>query len=278
MANYDLNQLHGKMLDILSAIDETCRAHNLRYYLLGGTMLGAVRHKGFIPWDDDADVCMPHSDYDKLIEHADEWLPKRYELICAEHNDYYPQPFAKIQDAETTLIEHAHLKYLGGVYVDVFPVDGMPDGRLAQRLHTLHYKHLCKLLYFTCRDPYRHGHGPSCWLPLLCRRLFTPQGLQKSIRRMQTKYDFYTSRKVLCFDDGYKSIVDRDIYGTPTPYYFEGRTLLGVEKADALLTKMYGDYMTPPPAGTEFQHNFHYLDMDHPYRDYKGDDNIDETH
>lgn len=270
MVNYDLCRLHEKMLDILSAIDDTCRKYNLRYYLLGGTMLGAVRHKGFIPWDDDADVCMPHSDYDKLIEHAGEWLPKRYELICAENDKNYPQPFAKIQDAETTLIEHAHLRYLGGVYVDVFPVDGMPDGRIAQRFHTLHYKHLCKLLYFTYRDPYRHGHGPSCWLPLLCQRLFTVEGLQRSIRRMQTKYDFYKSRKVLCFDDGYRSIVDREVYGTPTPYSFEGRMLMGVEKADALLTKMYGDYMTPPPPGTEFQHNFYYLDMEHPYREYNG--------
>ncbi|MGN1376374.1 MAG: phosphorylcholine transferase LicD, partial [Prevotella sp.] len=201
MPEYDLKQLHGKILDILSAIDETCKKYNLRYYLIAGTMLGAVRHKGFIPWDDDADVCMPHSDYDKLIEHASEWLPKRYELICAENDKHYPQPFAKIQDSQTTLIEHAHLRYLGGVYVDVFPVDGMPDGKLAQRLHYFHYKHLCKLLYFTYRDPYRHGHGPSCWLPLLCRKFFTVEGLQRSIRKMLTKYDFYTSRHVLCFDD-----------------------------------------------------------------------------
>lgn len=269
MPQYDLKQLHGKMLDILSAIDETCRKHNLTYYIIAGTMLGAVRHKGFIPWDDDADICMPHRDYDLLIEHSKEWLPKRYELVCAENDNHYPQPFAKIQDAETTIIEHAHLRYLGGVYVDVFPVDGMPDGKLAQRLHFAHYKLLCKLLYFTYRDPYRHGHGPSSWVPLLCRKLFTVEGLQRSIRKMLTKYDFYQCRQVLCFDDGLRSVVPREVYGTPSPYEFEGRTLLGVEKYDQLLSQMYGDYMTPPPAGTEFQHNFYYLDLEHPYREYK---------
>lgn len=271
MADYNLKELHGKMLDILSVIDETCRKHGLRYYIIAGTMLGAVRHKGFIPWDDDADICMPHRDYDILIKNCREWLPERYEMICAENDNDYPQPFAKIQDAETTMIEHRHLRYLGGVYVDVFPVDGMPEGRLAQRLHTLHYKHLCKLLYFTYRDPYRHGHGPSSWVPLLCRRFFTVSGLQKSIRKLLTKYDFYESKQVLCFDDGYKAIVDRGVYGTPSPYVFEGRTFLGVEKPDILLAKMYGDYMTPPPAGTEFQHNFYYLDLKHPYREYHGD-------
>lgn len=268
---YDLKALHSKMLDILSAIDETCRKYNLRYYLIAGTMLGAVRHKGFIPWDDDADICMPHSDYDKLIAHSKEWLPKRYELICAENDKNYPQPFAKIQDSHTTIIEHAHLRYLGGAYIDVFPLDGMPDGKWAQRWHYFKYKHLCKLLYFTYRDPYRHGHGPSSWIPLLCRKLYTVEGLQKRIRRLLTKYDFYKCKKVLCFDDGIKSIVDREVYGTPSPYTFEGRELLGVADYDTLLTQMYGDYMKLPPVEHQRQHNFYHLDLDTPYREYKGD-------
>lgn len=272
MAEYDLKALHAKMLGILTAIDKVCRKHNLRYYIIAGTQLGAVRHKGFIPWDDDADICMPHKDYDILIEHCREWLPERYEMICAENDNHYPQPFAKIQDAETTLIEHAHLRYLGGVYIDVFPLDGMPESRFLQRLRVNKYKRLCKLLYFTYRDPYRHGHGPSSWLPLLCRRLFTVNGLQRSIRRHLLKYDYDNSKYVLCFDDGFRSIVTKDVYGTPTPYTFEGRTLLGVEKAHTLLSKMYGEYMTPPPQGTEFQHNFYYIDLEKPYREMKNEE------
>ena len=77
---------------------------------------------------------------------------------------------------------------------------------------------------------------------------------------------------MLCFDDGFRSIVTKDVYGKPTPYMFEGRTLLGVEKYDEMLTKMYGNYMTPPPKGTEFQHNFYYLDLDKPYREMKNDE------
>ncbi len=268
MADYDIKEIHGKMLDILTAIDETCKKHNLTYYIIAGTMLGAVRHKGFIPWDDDADICMPHRDYDRLIEHASEWLPEHYEMVCAENDSNYPHPFGKIQDSRTTLIERAHLGHVGGVYVDVFPVDGMPDSRWRRRLHFMHYKYLCKLLYFTCRDPYRHGHGVSSWIPLLCHKLFTIEGIQKRIRRMLTKYDFYESRQVLCFDDGLRSVVPREVYGTPTPYPFEDRTLMGVEQYDYLLSHMYGDYMTPPPAGTEFQHNIHYMNLEMPYKEY----------
>lgn len=267
MAEYNLHDLHNVMLGILKAIDETCKKYNLRYFIVAGTQLGAVRHKGFIPWDDDADVCMPHSDYDQLIAHSKEWLPEGYELICAENDKHYPQPFAKMQDARTTIIEHAHLRYLGGVYVDVFPLDGMPNNRLCQWLHVRHYKHLCKLLYFTYRDPYRHGHGPSSWLPLLCRKLFTVEGLQKSISRLLHKYDYDRSRYVLCFDDDFRSIVPREVYGDGKPYTFESLTLRGAADSHWLLTKMYGDYMTPPKQGTEFQHNFYYLDLEHSYKD-----------
>lgn len=270
MADYDIKHLQNKMLEILTAIDKTCREHNLRYYLIAGTMLGAVRHKGFIPWDDDADICMPHDDYDKLIEHSKEWLPEQYELICAENDKTYPQPFAKIQDAHTTIIEHAHLRYLGGVYIDVFPLDGMPEKKWKQRLHYLRYKHLCKLLYFTYRDPYRHGKGPSSWLPLLCRKLFTVEGLQKSIRQLLRKYDFDKSKYVLCFDDGLRSIVEKKVYGTPKLYTFEGRSFLGVNDADTLLTHMYGNYMQLPKVENQRQHNFYYLDLELPYRKYQG--------
>ena len=270
-AGYDLKLLHSRMLDILSAIDEVCRKYNLRYYLIAGTMLGAVRHKGFIPWDDDADICMPHSDYDKLIAHCKEWLPEQNELVSAENAEDYPLPFAKIQDSHTTIIERAHLRYLGGVYIDVFPLAGVPDGKLAQRWHCFKYKLFCKLLYFTSRDPYRHGRGPGSWVPLICRKLFTVEGLQKRIRRLLKKYDFYECDKVLCFDDGFKSIVDKEVFGTPKPYIYEDRQLLGIVDYDTLLSRMYGTYMELPPIEKQRQHNFHYLDLDTPYREYKGD-------
>src|SRR5574344_86398 len=105
MENYDLRKLQLKMLDILIAIDKVCREHDLCYYLDSGTILGAVRHKGFIPWDDDIDIAMPRSDYNKLIEHCSQWIPAPYEMVCYETNPAYSLTHGKIQDTSTTLIE-----------------------------------------------------------------------------------------------------------------------------------------------------------------------------
>ena len=86
MAEYNIRELQLRILETLKAVDNVCREHNLRYYIWAGTMIGAVRHKGFIPWDDDLDIAMPRPDYDRLIEHAAEWLPKPYEMVCAEND------------------------------------------------------------------------------------------------------------------------------------------------------------------------------------------------
>ena len=258
------------MLRILKAIHNVCEAHSLRYYITCGTLLGAVRHKGFIPWDDDVDIAMPRPDYDLLMTHAHEWLPAPFEAVCYETDpDNYPLPFAKIQDSGTTLIERPHLRYLGGIYVDVFPLDGAPDGRLMQRLHCLRYSVLKKLLYFVHRDPYRHGHGPSCWLPLLCRRLYTMQEVQEKIRRHQKKYAFDTSTYIVDHDEGLHAIMPRTWYGLPSPIGFEGAQVMGVSCPEKYLARMYGDFMTVPPISRQHQHNFHLLDLTKGYRHYQ---------
>lgn len=82
MANYDIRPLQLRILKNLLAVDKVCKEHNLRYYIMAGTMLGAVRHKGFIPWDDDLDIGMPRADYDLLMANAKEWLPEPYEAYA----------------------------------------------------------------------------------------------------------------------------------------------------------------------------------------------------
>ncbi len=270
MANYDIRPLQLRVLEILKGVDAVCREHGLRYYIMAGTMLGAVRHGGFIPWDDDLDIGMPRADYDKLMTHSKEWLPEPLEAVCAENDATYPLPFAKIQDASTTLIERMHLKYLGGIYIDVFPLDGVPAGALARRWHFAKHEYYKRVLYFIFRDPYKHGHGPSSWLPLLARKLYTTAGVQRHIRRLMTKVDFDDSQLVVDYDDGLRGVMDKSILGAPTPVLFEGVTVMGLEHADKYLSQKYGDYMTIPPGDHQRQHNFHLLDLNLPYSEYKG--------
>lgn len=269
MSNYDIHQVHQKTLNILLNVDATCKAHHLDYYIWAGTMLGAIRHKGFIPWDDDIDIAMPRPSYDELIAHKD-WLPEGFEMVCAEDDPVYPLPFAKIQDANTTLIERMHLRYLGGIYIDVFPIDGAPHGFLRQQWQFGQYEYYKRVLYLLCRDPYKHGHGPSSWVPLLCRRLFTLKGVQDRIRHILHRYDYQRSDLVADYDDGSKGIIRKTVLGKPSPYLFEGHEVLGVEHYDSYLSQKYGDYMTPPDAAHQRQHNFNYVDLDLPYRQYKG--------
>lgn len=269
MALYDIRPLQLRILEILRAVDTTCRQHQLRYYIWAGTMIGAVRHKGFIPWDDDLDIAMPRPDYDRLIAHCHEWLPKPFEMVCAENDSVYPLPFAKIQDGSTTLIERMHLKYLGGIYLDVFPIDGAPQGWLTQKCHFARYEYYKRVLYLLFRDPYKHGHGPSSWIPLLCRKLYSLKEVQDKIRHILTQYSYDESPLVADYDDGSKGIMPKTILGTPTAYPFEDMQALGVEQYDTYLRQKYGDYMTIPDGDHQRQHNFHLLDLEHSYHEMK---------
>lgn len=269
MASYEIRPLQLKILETLKSLHELCEAHGLRYFITAGTMLGAVRHGGFIPWDDDLDIAMPRSDYDRLISHADEWLPKNLELICAERDPDYPFPFAKIQNASTTLIERKHISYLGGVYIDVFPLDGVPEGAVARWWHFAHYKYLQRIVYFVYRDPFKHGRGLSSLIPRIAQKLYSRESIQRKLRKAMTRYDFDTSPSVVDHDDGAKGVLPRSIVGEPRPVMFEGVEVNGYAHPNEYLSKKYGDYMTVPDVPHQRQHNFYYMDLEKPYRDFK---------
>lgn len=269
MPNYNIEEVHEHILRIAKAVDDVCSQHGLRYYIWAGTMIGAIRHNGFIPWDDDLDIAMPRADYNKLIENAAKWLPQPYEMVCTENDSTYPLPFGKIQDASTTLIERMHLRYLGGIYIDVFPIDGAPENWLTRKLHFAKYEYYKRVLYLIHRDPYKHGHGPSSWIPLLCRKLYSMQEVQQNIRKLLQKYDFDKCRLVADYDDGSNGTLLKSTLGTPTPYKFEDTVLKGVADYNTYLSNKYGNYMAIPPHDKQRQHNFHYLDLEHSYHDYK---------
>lgn len=271
MPKYDIKELHEKILNILLAFDKVCEEHRLRYCICCGSLIGAVRHKGFIPWDDDLDIAMPRPDYELLIRHCKEWLPEPYEFVCAENDSQYPLAFGKIQDASTTLIERRHLYYLGGCYIDVFPYDGYPDSAFKRRLQCIRYEYLKQILYIVHRDPYRHGRGPSCWVPLMVRKLYTMQGVQKRIRKVLTRYDYDKCNLVASYTSGYGKILPKTVMETYVPFEFEGHTVQGIADYDRYLTCMYGDYMKVPPEEEQVQHDFDYLDLGHPYRDFDGE-------
>ena len=264
--NYDIRILQRKIIGNLEAIDAVCREHGLRYYLWAGTMLGAVRHKGFIPWDDDMDICMPRPDYEQLISHWREWLPQPYEVIAPETDPTYPYPFAKIEDASTTVLERPDFKFLEGVYIDVFPIDGAPADEQERKSHFKRYKFWRHLLFLRGRDPFKHGHGPRSWFPWLLHRVYSLESLQQKVKRFMTKYPYDESDYVCDYDDGLRGVIEKRILGTPQVYPFEDKQFLGVEHYDEYLSNKYGDYMQLPPVEKQIQHHFFRLDLNRPYK------------
>ena len=266
MANYEIRPLQLRLLKILLMIDRVFKAHNIPYYIIEGTLLGAVRHKGFIPWDDDIDIGVPRKYYDMLCKNANKWLPEPYEWISSETMKDYPLSLAKIQDASTTLIERLSYTYKRcGIFVDVFPLDGMSGNKWEQSIHFLKYHLYKKIMYFSFRDQYKHGKGVWSRLPLICRKLCKPHKLQRLVRRLQMEYDYDKSAYVINHDDGKRGIMPKSILGMPTPILFENEEVMGVENCDAYLKHIYGNYMQIPPKEEQRQHNFHYLDLNKPY-------------
>ena len=229
MGDYNIKELQKCILNILLAVDKVCREHNIRYWLSDGTMLGAVRHGGFIPWDDDADIAMPRPDYQRFIEHGEEWLPAPFELQTFQKDENCTSAFLKVIDGSTTLIERWALNSIGGVYIDVCPIDGIPAQRWRRKLR-IGMVHAAKSwVYLRSRDPYKRGHGYTSWLPLLLQATTKNITLQRLQLRLQTAYDYETAPLIADYDSGDRSTMPREVMGTPTPIMFEGHELLGVE-------------------------------------------------
>ena len=134
----DLQQVEFKLLQ---AVDIVCKQLNIKYYLICGSALGAVKYSGFIPWDDDLDIGMLRSDYEVFVEMAQELLPNSYFLQNYRTDPAFPQIFSKVRDSNTTYIEKsaAKLSINHGVYIDVFPLDGYPKTPFEIRRLELHY-------------------------------------------------------------------------------------------------------------------------------------------
>ncbi len=273
-ANYDIKTLQARLVPMLECIDKVCREHHLRYYLWAGTMLGAVRHKGFIPWDDDMDICMPRPDYDLLLVHCHEWMPAPFEVVGPHNRSDYPYPFAKVEDSSTTVLERPDFNFPEGIYVDIFPIDGIPSDKAVATKHLKKYKFWRHLLFFRGRDPFKHGKGPRSWWPLLIHKMYSLQQLQDKVQRLMTQYKFDDCEQVIDYDSVFRGIVAKKILGEPKEYEFEGKKFLGVSDAHQYLTEMYGDYMTPPPKEKQIQHNFYYINLELPYREFAKQNNI----
>ncbi len=267
----DIRTLQLRLFKIFLEFEKVCLKHNLRFYLIAGTLLGAIRHKGFIPWDDDIDVAMPRRDYEKLLQNAGEWFSDPYELDCRERNNLYPWRFAKVHDISTTCYANRGPNYIGGVYIDIFPYDGLPDGKTRQKLHLWRHRMVDKLFYFSFRDPFKRGRKVSSYLLLILQKILSPDYIYNMQKRISTKYDFETSKYITDHDCGYRGILKKKALGNvPAKVIFEGHETYGIADWDYFLTTLYGDYMKLPPLEKRKSHHYIvYRDLNLPCKEYQ---------
>lgn len=263
---YDIREFQMHILGLLDVMDDVCRKHGLTYYIIGGTLLGSVRSQGFIPWDDDLDVAMFRDDYEMLLAHYREWLPERYSIQSFESNRDYSRHFGKLEDRNTTLVERFHLRRMEGVYLDIFPLDDVPDNRMLRWLQYRRYRLFDKLLYFAYRDPYKHGDGFSSRMIAFFQKRMSRERLHSRMKAILTRYNG-KKRCSCCMTHGGGYIaIPKTAYGKPAMYKFENGSYCGPADAVTYLTLSYGkDYIIPPPPEKRETHYFQYCDFDRGY-------------
>lgn len=256
MREVTLQEMHQLQLRMLDCIHEYCINNNIRYSLGGGTLLGAIRHKGFIPWDDDVDIMMSRPDYERFLQ----GFQGKYQHCVLQHwrkTKDYPFFFAKVYDDRTILQERI---WCTGVYIDVFPIDGLPPVK-EQRKYWRRYlrKFMLTGIQFT---PFRRM---SLKLKLFAIatfpiRLLVPERIFKeNVESFLLNYDFETSECTGCAVGSYgmAEYMGRDTFKKYIDVEFEGRSYKAIADYDKYLTLHYGDYMQLPPIEKrKSRHNF----------------------
>ncbi|MGM9735059.1 MAG: phosphorylcholine transferase LicD [Candidatus Cryptobacteroides sp.] len=252
MKELNLDDIHGILLEILKDIDSFCVANDIRYSLAGGTLLGAVRHKGFIPWDDDADIMMPRPDYERFIRTygGPRFSIVPFEGIKPDKNEFnFINTHIKVHDSRTLVREGCrkyHHRY--GISVDVFPIDGAPDDPRERKefyRKAWHYKHRLSLNQKSMMPSIRHNG------PMLARIEAKMRPLEYWKRKAEETcrmYPFEQSGTAGAATGLYKEreAMPREVFESYTRLRFEDTELSCIREWDHYLTSLYGDYMTPP--------------------------------
>lgn len=253
------------LLEMLDAFAAYCRKHELRYYLVGGTLLGAVRHQGFIPWDDDIDVGMPRPDYERLLALAkEEPVAPQYRIISVE-DDTLSLPFAEMIHLDTRL-ERPTSKYIDGdfrqlyLFLDIFPQDGWPESEQAARRLVRRTNFLRKL---STESRATLGAGTSVARiiaktpAILLGRAIGTSRINRHLDKIARKYNYDLSKYVGAVTYGIYGIGERCEREAVFPLKevtFENRVFWAPGCTDSYLTGIFGDYMTPPPKEKQVSH------------------------
>ncbi|WP_028593781.1 LicD family protein [Paenibacillus assamensis] len=257
LTDEQLKKLQMEMLSLLIEVDRICKKHNIRYYLSYGTLIGAIRHKGFIPWDDDIDIEMSRGDYDKFCEICSVELDDTKFFLQNQQTDkHYNWVYGKLKLKDTSFIRYGqeHLKQLDGIFIDIFPLDNMSRNKHKQKLSMFMSKICRKLLWApvgkkTLSNPFSKA--------LYTVLSFIPRKLVIRVFEFFAHLDNKNETALLAshnYMSGY--IFKREWFSETIKVEFEGHTFDAPKGYDEILTYIYGEYMKLPPEEKRHGHTY----------------------
>ena len=246
VADPELRDLQLAELSILREFVRVCEAHGLRYYLAYGSLLGAVRHHGFIPWDNDIDVTMPRDDYNRFAEICASHLRPGFGWQSYSTERDYPHLFGKLIDTGTVMRQAPtqHLPFRQSVCIDVFPLDGLADGPIEELMQRVLIR-ICRL-----RLGADVNRVPAKRFLVQLVRILPRDAAIAAIETMNRHFPVGRARRWVCVGGPYghrRQTFPSWWFGPGATQAFEGLTAVGPVDFDRYLAQLYGDYMTPPP-------------------------------
>ena len=257
-----LKKLHNEEQMVLDEIVRVCENNNLKYILIGGTLLGSIRHNGFIPWDDDLDIAMPREDYEKFIAIAPKELREGFILDDISTNDCYWMVFSKVRLKHTLLIEESvtdDYKKENGIWVDIFPLD-----------YTSHFKdsfiklkwariRFLKSIYIGKSPFFKRNSHPKAELFLPLYKRYSMAQINSKLKKLMTSENHKTNKYFINYGSKYGVLRQTHEYSKVFPAkkgLFEGKEYCIPNDPDHVLSNIYGpNYMQLPPESKRKTHN-----------------------
>lgn len=270
MTDEQLKKLHELLLMLAMEVNRIAEKNHLKYTLLGGTLLGAVRHKGFIPWDDDLDLGMVRSEYDKFIEACKTDLDDRFELVTTDTDCNYVYGFAKIIIKGTYLVQKGHEQSCNqkGIFIDIFPFDAIPDSNFKRKKQKFKNYLYIKMLRQKNKIADEEHWGIKEKLIFRCIDFIclfqSKKTLVKKLHKNMKRYNNTECRYMSNMSGFYgytHETLPKNYFDEYVDIIFENVSFKAVKNYIKVLEHYYGDYMKLPPEDQRRTHEFQQLDF-----------------
>ena len=266
-----MNEVQNVSFDLFKNFISICEKLNLKWFMINGSALGAVKYGGFIPWDDDIDVGLLRKDYEIFLNKAQDLLPKDIFLQNYRTDSLFPFSYSKLRNSNTTFIEEGvkNLKINHGIYIDIFPLDSYPENANMQAVIAKKKRRIFRKIFCVINDK---SKLKVRFRNSIFKLLGYGKRTAKSIKQLEDMVTVFGETPLICNHGDRmkgKQILRKEVYGSGTEAYFEGIKVIVPEKIDEYLTHKYGDWRSDPPDIEQKSHHIaNVIDINKSYTEF----------